>query len=213
MFWLGVVLYNPQGVYMDYDKTFRWFEIKLKGPDLKPKIYHFRCLSWSEWMSAKTRESSVEMDEFILKKCVMNYSKDQEKPELAGTCEMLLTHIKKLSGYDDDFLTMAQASDWMLDPEGGMYEAVASSVLGSVTPTYLRTCDPLDRMKCLILGKMVFENMTGKTVEEAFAANGEELPGMNEALESAERHAGIGSREGVIYAKTGHFDSKRDPLF
>jgi len=190
---------------MDFERDFRWFEVTLKGPDMKPKSYHFRCLSWGEWNAALTRETETEIDEFILKKCVKNYQPDVD---LEGTCQTLLFHIKKLSGYDEDQLTLTQAENWILDPDG-VYEAVGIAVLG-LNPTYLRNCDPLDRAKCLIVGKITFENMTGKTVEEGFVTVGDAPDAqMSQALEAAQAKGHIGGRDDVFYAQNGGYDSRR----
>jgi hypothetical protein len=150
------------------DRNFRWFEVTLKGPDMLPKQYIFRGLSNGEYRAATTKSSPIAGEEYILNQCVLDYAGDNE---LEGTSKVLLEEIRRVSGLDGSYQTLREAEEWLLD-EDGRYEAVAVAMLAGITPTYMRNCDPSDRVKCMILGKFMFENTTGKTVDEAFAVEG-----------------------------------------
>ncbi len=147
----------------ELDRNFRWFDVTLKGPDMQPKKYVFRGLTQGEQLAVASKATQYEAEEYILSSCVADYSSN----ELQGTCLRLLELIHLRSGSDPERYIITETSNW-LTHEDGLYEAAAISVLSGITPTYLRNCDPTDRMKCLLLGKIVFENMTGKTVEESF---------------------------------------------
>ena len=146
------------------NREYRWFQGKLKGPDLKPRNYVFRGATQGEWNAASSRSNPYDFEMYILNKCVKDF---QGEIELEGTSRKLFETITALSGKDGTDNLLNEASAWLLSDEG-KYEAAAITVISGLNPEYFRSCDPSDRMKLLLLGKILFEQFIGTSVEEAF---------------------------------------------
>lgn len=153
---------------MDLDRKFRWYRIKL-GPPKSKKYYYFRGLTANELRIAGTKPSKFEAENYILDTCVQNIKRPVIE-EFGGVASKLLMEIYRVSGLDETGETFQEAVSWMMSPEGRV-EAIAVSMIPSLTLQELRNCDPHDYAKYLLLAKFQFENTTGMTVEEAFGVN------------------------------------------
>ena len=154
---------------MELDKKYRWFAITLKDSSYRPKEYIFRAITRREFLASRTYENEFAQQEYFLKTCVANYVGD----ELQGTCERIISEIVKLSGIDGDDLTLVSELQAWMDDEEGVNEAIAIIMINGITPDYLDNADPVDRLKCLLLGRkmfQVFTMQTGVTMEDLFPA-------------------------------------------
>ena len=159
------------------NRNFRWYSTKLLGPDGKSKLYRFRPMCQSEEYAWRTKQNEYASEEYVLTNCVLEYEGDVE---YTGTTKTLVDLVIKASGVGDHENTLLDnAVQWMSDPYT-VNEAVACAMMSGITPTYLRTCDPQDRMSCIILGRAlwsVYEQTTGVTLEEVFQVRTERQPG------------------------------------
>jgi hypothetical protein len=149
------------------DRKFRWFTVKLKGPDSKSLVpYTFRGLTQGELVAAGTKPDKDSAEDYILKTCVVDWNAENQ---LSGTTLFLLEKIKNISGLDDEGKPFNEAVDWMTSDDG-KFEALAIALIPNCSPEVLRNCDPSDRAKYLLIGKVQYETMYGRPVGEAFGA-------------------------------------------
>lgn len=151
---------------MNLDRNYRWFTVTLLSPDRTKKQYIFRGVTKGEMMAAGSKSGGVAAEDFILERCVLNI--EDLSIEWAGTCQCLLEQIYNISGLDSEERTVQEAVAWIQDPEEGKYEAVAVALIPGCTPAILRTCDPSDRAKYLLVATFMYRSLYGREVEELF---------------------------------------------
>lgn len=150
---------------MNLDSRFRWYKISLLGPDTKPKEYIFRGLTANELRKAGLRPDKDVAENFILATCVVNL--ESLDVELGGTCIQLLNNIYVISGVTEEGRPYQEAATW-IESEQGKMEALAISVIPSLTLELLRNCDPADYARYMMLGKFHYESMLGQPAANAF---------------------------------------------
>lgn len=150
------------------DRRYRWYRIVLMGPDRSPTPYVFRGVTRGELVASGSRQTAVEAEDYLLQ-CSCPTISDLGS-EWAGTCKALLQQIYRVSGLDDEGLPYKEAIAWLNDEEG-KYEAVAVAMVPGCSPEILRTCDPSDRARFLLIGKFMYETIYGRPIEEAFTGS------------------------------------------
>lgn len=147
------------------DKRYRWFKIQLPNSRRKLINYVFRGLTRDEIRVAGTKQGQNEADTYALSVCVQG--RRNWDSELFGVTKKLLDEIYRISGITEEALTFKEAVAWMETPEG-LIEAGAVGFVAGCSLRELYTCDPADYAKYCMLGKFLFQSMTGKKIDELF---------------------------------------------
>ena len=149
----------------DLDRRYRWFKIQLLNSRRKLVPYIFRGLTREEIRIAGTKPGQNEADTYALSVCVKG--RRNWDAELFGVTKKLLDEIYRISGITEEALTFKEAVSWMETPEG-LIEAGAVGFVAGCSLRELYTCDPSDYAKYVVLGKFLFQSMTGKKIDELF---------------------------------------------
>lgn len=154
---------------MELSRKYRWYKIELLDKDRKPSIFIFRGMTADEIRIAGTKKDGSSAEDYVLESCVLDVGPVGEM--LGGSSRTLLENIYKVSGLTEEASPIAEALEWIQSDEGTA-EALAVSMIAGLTVEILRTCDPHDRAKYLILGKFMFESIYGVEAKDAsFSGN------------------------------------------
>jgi hypothetical protein len=149
---------------MDLDPKFRWFKVKLGGPDQQPKEYFFRSMTVNEQRNATAKKDPLKQEEYILLQCVQ--PKCDWSVELLGTSKKLVEEISRISGLlEGKNPPFDEAVEWMNSVDGKI-EAVAISMVAGLNLDILHNCDRYDYAKWLLTGKFMYESIFGRSIAE-----------------------------------------------
>lgn len=148
------------------DRKYRWYAITLLGKDFRPEKFVFRGLTSAELRIGGTKDTELEAENFFLYTVVLGERDWDQMP--AGTSRVLLEQIYHYSGVTSD-LIWEEGIAWLLSQEGSL-EACTVSMIPGLDLEKLRSADPFDKAKYLLIGKYMFETLYKVPVSQAFEA-------------------------------------------
>lgn len=162
------------------DPKYRWYKVVLSDLRLQPREYIFRGLTGHEERVMMDKpDVSDQIFEvggmptvasprhlYALERCVVGDHDWSVVP--FGTYDVLWRAIYRVSGRTKDHSPVSEALKWLSEAHG-ILEAAAMAMIPGLTLTELNTCDPADRAKYLLVGKIMFEALYDTPVTEAFS--------------------------------------------
>lgn len=146
------------------DDRYRWFRVFLLDSETYQLTdYVFRGMTAHEIRTSNNKENLFERESYVLRRCVVNQV--DWDTALAGMASTLLGLIYHYSGTDDAAITVKKAVEWV-QTDAGMLEALALVTIPGLDMYKLKTCDPSDYAKYLIVGKEMFEILYQGRVQE-----------------------------------------------
>lgn len=159
------------------DPRYRWFRITFKSKSTEETLsYIFRGFTLAEMRRAGSKKTASDSELFLLETCVQDINIHTIEH---GVADRLLSEIYHVSGWNQHAHPFKAAAAWLEDSEGCL-EAAAVVCVHGLTFDILDHCDPADRAKYLILGRILFKAMFRMDPEEAFTPEDKN----NKSLES-----------------------------